>query len=737
MYRLIFLTVVVLSGLSSLGAERAKVLPPSPPQGTDSDWCATGPDIVEATRQLHEWNRIRRPALALESSDRVLERDGIFYYEANDWFLPLRKRADLEGLTVTATPVEGGWALDRGPLRYREERGMRWRVDGIWDEVTVNLERPFRIGGASSEQITVTSRHGIWLGESLESEADQFITTDILALDEAVVSPLLISSLPATFQSPDLWIDQGEDLVISWVNDRGTEFTYDVQAVFHLDGSVSFNYRRLGDANWGSVVISDGSGVSAFEQTNLLLVKDGVDQIDEGPDLESLKIDRIGSTEIARFVIEVEDEIDREAIPDGDGIGFVIRLNSADDTSIPPQYLQVHLTNEHEYLYVPGWGWRDFTPSLDVFRRRVTFFADLDRLGFSPVVSDVYAYTSSKGFSDRIDEVGSVRLDYIPMRTLQSDLSEDAFVESASLLTESFTLGYLDPAAIWSDVRKRIGLGGDHIDSVAIYQNFFTDLILYAGAYSTVGNPQVEGIYGGNRSISAKDPKAPALLHMNRLRYRHNESDLRQGRVLAHELGHRWLYFFDIIENGERTQSLNPLGAHPAEFVHIPSAFPVYGSNESSTMGGAYFTDNGDGTWTAPNELKSVGFSWHELYLMGLAAPGEVEPWYYLANTEPRLGDVYYPPLGITVTGDRVDVTIDQIVDAMGPRKPDHAVAEKQFDMIYVLLVDDLDRLTEDDIALMNHYRENFRVTFARATGGRGSVTGNEPVESRRRGARR
>lgn len=91
-------------------------------------------------------------------------------------------------------------------------------------------------------------------------------------------------------------------------------------------------------------------------------------------------------------------------------------------------------------------------------------------------------------------------------------------------IEESFTLGILNPDVVWHRVFTAFGLDTTKIDGVAIYQNFYTDIILYAGAYSTGGNPGVDGIVVGTRSASAR-LRSPALLHMNAIRYRYNATE--------------------------------------------------------------------------------------------------------------------------------------------------------------------------------------------------------------------
>lgn len=203
--------------------------------------------------------------------------------------------------------------------------------------------------------------------------------------------------------------------------------------------------------------------------------------------------------------------------------------------------------------------------------------------------------------------------------------------------------------------------------------------------------------------------------------------------MLLHELGHRWLYFFDIMEDGVRSKVLAPQAGHPAQYVHTPAAFRLAGAADSSAMGGAYFTDNRNGTFTSARTRNNVGYSWHELYLMGLAAPEEVTPWFYIANSSPRLGPEYYPLPNRTFRGTRRDVRIDQLLAAMGPRFPAYPDTQRQFRVLYVLMTDAARDVTADELAFLSGLQQDLRNDFATVTGGRASVLTSIEGPSRRR----
>jgi hypothetical protein len=214
---------------------------------------------------------------------------------------------------------------------------------------------------------------------------------------------------------------------------------------------------------------------------------------------------------------------------------------------------------------------------------------------------------------------------------------------------------------------------------------------------------------------------------MNRLYLHRADDDEYSLRVLGHELGHRWLYHFQIDENGVPTRSLNPVSAHPAAFVHTPAAFPVFRvQRESSTMGGGYFTN--DGNTFRTQQVWNTGYSWTDLYLMGLATPDEVEPWFYISESNPPLAEEYYPPQNTTVSGRRVDVSVQQIISAMGERKPAAEFSQRRFRTLFVLLETAEGAASAAQVAKVGAFARNFESYMDRATGGRASTMATLPV---------
>src|SRR6185369_9474249 len=101
---------------------------------------------------------------------------------------------------------------------------------------------------------------------------------------------------------------------------------------------------------------------------------------------------------------------------------------------------------------------------------------------------------------------------------------------------------------------------------------------------------------------------------------------------IAHEMGHRWSAFVSA-KVGAETVVLGP--THWARGLHAPVAFPYQRPTEASAMGGGVWQDNFDGTYTQLDDdyyVPATGWSYLDLYLMGLIGPQEVPDFFILRN---------------------------------------------------------------------------------------------------------
>jgi hypothetical protein len=147
-------------------------------------------------------------------------------------------------------------------------------------------------------------------------------------------------------------------------------------------------------------------------------------------------------------------------------------------------------------------------------------------------------------------------------------------------------------------------------------------------------------------------------------------------------------------------------------------------------MGGTNFVETAPGVFKASRQ-STCGFSWPELYLMGLAAPEEVPPWFYLRNPDRDIPASL--PTPIEVRAMKEVVTIDDLIRGMGPRNPSSATSRKTFRVLFAVVDTPREPATDDRIDMVDSIRAPFEREFVRVTGGRGAMDTSIKPRSRRR----
>ena len=196
--------------------------------------------------------------------------------------------------------------------------------------------------------------------------------------------------------------------------------------------------------------------------------------------------------------------------------------------------------------------------------------------------------------------------------------------------------------------------------------------------------------------------------------------------IFAHEIAHTWLAAAQYMKDGERRPMITEgAGHHWAFELHAPAPFPWWGTENGSVMGGAYWRENSDGTFTPTVgwSTKGGGFSWLDLYLMGLATPNEVPDMFVLHNLK-QVGERWDDPY----TAEKKEiVTMEQVLAAMGPRNPPPERARKVFNTGFVYFL--LPGQEPDPELLREHarYRDRMVEHWRHVTGGRGQLSTELP----------
>ena len=179
--------------------------------------------------------------------------------------------------------------------------------------------------------------------------------------------------------------------------------------------------------------------------------------------------------------------------------------------------------------------------------------------------------------------------------------------------------------------------------------------------------------------------------------------------VMAQEAGHRWLAFLSFVdENGQRSPRLLGRDFAHWSFCHNSLASDMEG-NEIREDGGDRFT-----TIAATERYSPL-----DQYAMGLIPASQVPPVFYV---EGCIDPSAEPEIGVPIIGRRVDVTIDQIVAAEGPRLPPAAKSPHTFNMAFVLVAEAGQFPSAESIAKVDRIRAAWEPYFRAATDGKGAV---------------
>ena len=301
---------------------------------------------------------------------------------------------------------------------------------------------------------------------------------------------------------------------------------------------------------------------------------------------------------------------------------------------------------------------------------------------------------------------------------------------------------------------------GDKFDFLAYYSDFRVDnqeagtpsdgpLGAVGGAVTGIGATQsgldsyctpgrfqwqfIQPVYVGSNQMQERPPlDAPIGPERDITFYQKQLAEISQdGRMppymyaisqIAHEMGHRWAAFVSAKVNGETI----PLGpTHWARGLQARVAFPYRRPTEASIMGGGVWQDNFDGTYTQLDDdyyVPATGWSYLDLYLMGLISPAEVPDFFMLHNLVPAGKDANGHPF---FKADRTKVTIQDVIAAEGERSPSVDKSQRQFNTGMVIVVQHGTKPSSELIERTTGIRKQWVDYFSITTGRRASMTAN------------
>jgi hypothetical protein len=192
---------------------------------------------------------------------------------------------------------------------------------------------------------------------------------------------------------------------------------------------------------------------------------------------------------------------------------------------------------------------------------------------------------------------------------------------------------------------------------------------------------------------------------------------------LGHEVSHRWGAYVSAKVNGEKVS----LGFWPHwdRGLQAPVAFPYQLPTEASTLGGGVWQDNFDGTYTQLRDgyfVPATGYSYLDLYLMGLISAAEVPDFFLLKALVPAGKDANGHAI---FKADRTKVTIQDVIAAEGPRLPDVAHSQRKFNTGIVVVIEHGKSPSRELIERANGIRRQWMYYWETITGHRASMTTN------------
>jgi hypothetical protein len=191
--------------------------------------------------------------------------------------------------------------------------------------------------------------------------------------------------------------------------------------------------------------------------------------------------------------------------------------------------------------------------------------------------------------------------------------------------------------------------------------------------------------------------------------------------ILGHEVGHRWL---------TRLRFRDPAGTGNGLLGRGLVHWSFFLDSDASVMEGNEIEDRGGGRFETVDFAR--GYSALDQYVMGFRAPEEVPPFFFVENADDFRPNRGYrastaPEAGVSFTGVRRDVRIEDVIGELGPRVPDHTRAPRVMRQAFVLVGDAVAPVSETRRRAVARIRARFEEDYRRATGGRAAVDSTLP----------
>jgi len=176
--------------------------------------------------------------------------------------------------------------------------------------------------------------------------------------------------------------------------------------------------------------------------------------------------------------------------------------------------------------------------------------------------------------------------------------------------------------------------------------------------------------------------------------------------VIGQEVGHRWLAYVHVRDRtGANSTAL--LGRDDAHWSY-------FFDSDASVMEGNDIEDLGGGQFRTIEAVKR--YSRLDQYLMGAIPPSQVPTFFYVESPNSTKVASSAPQIGVSFTGTRRDVLVEDVIAVNGPRSPSATDSSKVFRQAFIYIVGAGRNLDGGQVTKLDRFRTQWEAFFAQAT---------------------
>jgi hypothetical protein len=176
--------------------------------------------------------------------------------------------------------------------------------------------------------------------------------------------------------------------------------------------------------------------------------------------------------------------------------------------------------------------------------------------------------------------------------------------------------------------------------------------------------------------------------------------------VMGQEVGHRWLAYVSFRDRTGATSGAL-LGRDDAHWS-------FFFDSDASVMEGNDIEDLGGGSFRTTDAVKR--YSRLDQYMMGLIPPGSVPTFFYVESPNSTHTRADAPQIGVSFTGTRRDVLIDDVIAVNGLRTPGSNDTSKIHRQAFIYIVSSGRTLDSGQVAKLDKIRTAWEAFFLQAT---------------------